>query len=61
MFSHVCVGPPASSHSPKTCNMGIRSIGHSKLSVGVRVNWLFVSVMDWRTVQGLPHLLPYVS
>ena len=31
-------GTPASSHSPKTCRLGARLIGESKLSVGVSVS-----------------------
>ena len=55
-------GTPASSHSPKTCSLGL--IGDSKLPVGVSesVNGclsLCVSpVTDWRPVQGVPRLRP---
>ena len=44
-------GAPASSHSPKTCKLGFRLIGHSKLPVDVSVDGcLSLSVspaMNW--------------
>ena len=60
-------GTPASSHSPKTCRLGTRLIGDSKLSVGVNVSVngclsLCVSpAIVWRPVQGVPCLSPDVS
>ena len=57
-------GTPASSHSPKTCKMGTRLIGYSKLTIGVTVSVngclsLCVGpVIDWRPVQGVPRLSP---
>ena len=33
-----CLCEFSSSHSPKTCKLGVRLIGHSKLSVGVNVS-----------------------
>ena len=49
---------PASSHSPKTCNLGFRLIGLSTLPVSVSVDGylsLYVSPpMNWRLVQGDP-------
>merc|ERR1712035_255904 len=57
-------GTPASSHSPKTCNLGTRLIDYSKLSVGVNVSAngclsLCVSpAIVWRPVQGEPCLSP---
>merc|ERR1711980_625 len=60
-------GTPASSHSPKTCNLGTRLIDYSKLSIGVNVSVngclsLCVSpAIVWRPVQGVPCLSPNVS
>jgi len=57
----------ASSHSPKTCRLGTRLIGNSKLSVGVNVSVngclsLCVSpAIVWRPVQGVPCLSPDVA
>ena len=44
-------------------NMHVRLIGDSKLSLGMSVSLcgrlsLCVPVMDWRPVQGVPHLSP---
>ena len=50
-------GNLASSHSPKTCKLGVRLIGHSQLAVGVKVSVdaclsLYVSpAMNWQLVQ----------
>ena len=55
-------GIPASSHSPKTCNLRLRLIGHSKgVNVGVD-GCLYMSAlpaMNWMChVQGVPRLHP---
>ena len=53
-----CVEFVCSSHSPKTCKLGVRLIDHSKLPVGVNVSLdvclsLCVSpAINWRLVHG---------
>ena len=46
---------------PQSKNMHVRLIDYSKLTIGVSEcehAWLFFSVMDWRTVQGVSCLSP---
>lgn len=45
---------------PQTKNMQVRLIGDSKLPIGVNVS-VNGCVIDWRPVQGVPHLSPIVS
>lgn len=50
------LGTPAFTHIPAS---EVNLFGHSKLPIGVNVCWsLYVSLVKWRVVQGLPHHLP---